>query len=693
VLEVQYPIPPRGLGTNFSESDLPLAFASRFRNRYINTTGSAEKRPGMVQLGNTISGGPTLTNLHELIEPQGSAKLMATGVGRVWTHVVSAGVSGIWTLISTGADENTPLYTVQFDDRVIFYNGISRAYYTTDAVTLKELEAIIEQGAATTGTSAKALRDADIANWILNTDVVENDLVYYPSHGAFGLITAVSSAEVQHTGVSAAATGIGATTTGSEPAATDPYRIWDTLELNIFQTLGGPDNVAIAGSGTSTGEIRVSGVDFSRTEIRAGDFVSNTTRTAVTRVLSVSSNIAITPIASQVAGDSLVFLKSACPIPSAAHVHYGRLYVVDARDRTKIRISGANDPQDWTTDAATLESNTFNFGALQPQGDTLLAMGSFQQYFVMLGRQYTYLFQGTNPVRSSAAATDFDFSPVGLFPHGGMSERSVATIGNDLVFIAADGVMSVTQTQDSSTLNRTNLSEPIRNTLRSELAEAASRDIQIFHYPQRSWLLAKVGSNLYCYNYSAFLGQNAAVARPGQDNVAQGSWSLFDGRFATQSAYLVRADNTLVCCGAGGKVYEFDSGATDDGEIISTEFRTGWLTLEETSKSFGSVRKKEGKYIKPILEAGGAMVFSFSCQSPYSGDSSDSIDIGTSGGATPIGVAVVGSTPIGGSPVNNEKYPFRWQGEVVQLTVETSTAVTPDILSRYTLYAVMRGRV
>jgi hypothetical protein len=140
-------------------------------------------------------------------------------------------------------------------------------------------------------------------------------------------------------------------------------------------------------------------------------------------------------------------------------------------------------------------------------------------------------------------------------------------------------------------------------------------------------------------------------------------------------------------------VYEYDSGSTDAGETISTEFRTGWLTLEETKNSFGSIRKKEGKYIKPILEAGGPMIFSFSCEAPYAGEASDSIEIGTSGGATPVGVFVVGSNTIGGSPVNNEKFPFRWQGEVVQITVETSTAVTPDILSRYTLYAVMRGRV
>ena len=691
MIEVQYPVPPRGLGTNFSESDLPLAFASRFRNRYINTTGAAEKRPGMSQVGNTIAGAPTITGLHELIEVGGSAKLLASGQGRIYRLDASA----TWTTIYSSASQGATLNAVQFDEKLIFYNGTDRPFYTTDASAFAELEAIIEQGEATVGTSAEALRDADIANWILNTDVVTNDLVYYPSRRAYGLVTAVVSAEVQHTAVSAAAPGIGVTSSG-EATTSDPYRIIDTTELNIFNTLHGPDNVAVAGSGTSTTEIRVSGVDFSITEIRTGDFISNTTRSAVTRVNSVSANLAVTSIAGQVAGDSLVFLKSAMPIPVAAHVHYGRLYLLDSRDRTKVRISGANDPQDFTTDAGTLSSNTFNYGGLQPQGDTLLAMGSYQQFFVLLGQRYTYMFQGTNPIRSSAAATDFDFSPIGLFPHGGVSDKSVTTVGNDLVFISHDGVMSVTQTQDSSTLNRANLSEPIRNTLREEIGQAASRDLQIVHYPQRSWLLTKVGSNIYCYNYSALNTQQTPAyggPAPGEANVAQGSWSLFDGKFAAQSSYFVRHNATLVVGGAGGKIYQFDDGSTDDGEIITTNFRTGWLTLEETRSSFGSVRKKEGKYIKPILEAGGPMIFAFSCESPYSGDSTDSIDISTSGGATPIGLFVVGANTIGGSPVQNEKYPYRWQGEVVRIEVTTSTAVSPDILSRYTLYAVMRGRV
>ena len=67
MLEATYPIAPRGLATSFTESELPLDFADRFKNRFINAAGGAEKRPGMTQLGVPVAGAPMLTGAHEQI--------------------------------------------------------------------------------------------------------------------------------------------------------------------------------------------------------------------------------------------------------------------------------------------------------------------------------------------------------------------------------------------------------------------------------------------------------------------------------------------------------------------------------------------------------------------------------------------------------------------------------------------------
>uniref|UniRef100_UPI00190FAF14 hypothetical protein n=1 Tax=Klebsiella pneumoniae TaxID=573 RepID=UPI00190FAF14 len=87
---------------------------------------------------------------------------------------------------------------------------------------------------------------------------------------------------------------------------------------------GNLDNVATATTGTTTSVVAVSGVNFANTEIRTGDFVYNTTRAAVSIIGSVSANVNITkPISGQVSGDALAFFKSAMPIASWLHVHYG----------------------------------------------------------------------------------------------------------------------------------------------------------------------------------------------------------------------------------------------------------------------------------------------------------------------------------------------------------------------------------
>lgn len=45
-----YDIAKRGLATNFTETEIPVDYALRFRNRFINSAGGAEKR----QIGRAV---------------------------------------------------------------------------------------------------------------------------------------------------------------------------------------------------------------------------------------------------------------------------------------------------------------------------------------------------------------------------------------------------------------------------------------------------------------------------------------------------------------------------------------------------------------------------------------------------------------------------------------------------------------
>lgn len=670
-------IAPRGLATSFTESELPPEYALEFKNRTIDRTGGAAKRQGIVETGTAVPAGRLIDAYHEFVAATGTATLFASTGPRIWRQDASA-----WTQVHevSGSDK---LRSVQFGNRLIFYNEHNRPFFTDDAgVSFEELKAIVEQGVAGVGTVASGMTDPDIDNWATQTDVNDNDILFIPALSAYGVISipvTATPSSILHSEIGASGTGIGKAT--RDLAQGDRYEIIDSVALNVVQTETIPDNVAVAATGSTPTSVEVSGLNFGVTEARVGDWVVNTTRNALTRIEAIATALTVTSVAGQVAGDSLVFLKSAMPIASYAHTHYNRLYLVDARDQRKIRISGANDPTDFTSDGATLDPITVNFD-LRSQGDRVLALQTFQRFLAICGRRAIYLFQGTNPIGEGA-----DFTPVAMFPQGLVSPDGVVSLGNDLAFVTDDGVQSLSQLQDSSNISRVNLSEPVRASLRGlieDVGESGSRMLLV-HYPRRAWLLFVIGSEIYCYNYEG------RARGPRDASIGGGSWALFDGPFAQQTAYLVRADGSLICGGGGGRTFRFDSGAyADDGQAISTTYQTGWLTLESASES--STRIKHLKYMKPLLQAPNTTTFEIGAEGGFEGWGNGSADLITLGATDPIGDFAVGASKIGGSGTANIKAPLRCNGEVMRFTFRNSTTTGPDVIGRYTLYSAMMGQ-
>ena len=617
--EARYNIARLGRATSFTEAEFPIHYCKEMKNRFINAAGGAEKRQGMVQKGTTISGAPNLTGLHEFIQKDGGQILFASGEGAIYKFDGTD-----WNQVHTGLDTSARLRHVQMGKKIIFYNGVDRNIQTEDGDTFQELRSVIVRGAAAGAVSAGGVDDADVSDWVNLTDVTQNDIVFNVTRNAYAVITAVTTAAVVHTTIGSAATGLGQVDDDQKEG--DRYIIIDGVELNIIPTddVFELDNVATAASGTDATTILVSGVNFADTDIKVGDFVRNTTRSALAQVSAVATALTVSSVAAQVSGDSLVFLQSALPITTEAHVHFSRLYLTDVREQAAIRISGVDAPEDFTTDAASLFANTLDSGAFQAEGDTVIAMASYQRFLGIAGRQNLYLFQGVDPIAdTSADATSFDI--VGLFPQGCVSPDGLLSIGNDLVWVTPDGVQSTSLVGDASTLNRANISEALKTTLRKELAATPEDQIQAIHYPKRAWYMLKVGSQIHIYNYTAYLGDAPYPASRGAKRIeTAGSWSLFDGKFARQNAYLVDKDSTLLCCGAGGKVYTFDVDGTydDDGETYKTEYQTGFLQIGKES----DISIKQINYIKPVFEPGANITYATKLESGFDAENTETVD-------------------------------------------------------------------
>lgn len=669
---VAYSIAPRGLATSFTEAELPDLYATAFVNRFINAAGGAEKRQGIVRHGAVVPGAPEITGLHEMLLADKSL-LFASALGKIYRYESETS----WKLVYADGTPSAVYKSVQMGKKLIFYNGVDRNIFTEDGETFRELKGIIERGIADSGTTHTGLAESDISDW-RTVQVATNDLVYNKTQDAYGIITLVSRQSVTHTPITTSAVGIGRALTKNQ-APGDVYEVIDLVELNVIPTGVENDNVAVC-TIDSPSAVAVAAVpDWTKTEVRPGDFVRNTTKNWVTQVTAVTTTQLLVVPATSSAGDSLVFMKHAMPIAANAHVHFGRAYYSDARDLGRIVISGPDNPEDLSTDAGTLDSTSISFSSYQPTADRLIAFASFQRFLALCGVRNIYLFEGTTPI-IDATTKSVDFTPVGLFPQGVAVERGAVSIGNDLVYVAQDGIQAISLGNDSSVLSRDNLSEPLKNLLRDEIAVAGKR-ISIFHYPKRAWLCAVLNGRMYVYNYTPYFGAEQQERR--------GSWSVFDGLFAQQTVYLVTSDGTLYCAGAGGKVYKFDQGTyTDDGVLYNTVYRTGWLSMEPRRR--GPVIK-QGHYIQPVIDAATVIEYEISVEAPFDDETGDRIKLKVTPARSAIGYATVGSARIGGVSIFDQKQPLRWRGKEARFTFTTRDDRGPDILSRFIVFITRHG--
>lgn len=687
VIQTKYTPGRYGLGNEFAKSEVPIEYAYRLVNRFINLKGNAEKIQGIQQLGNTLSGSPTITQLHEHVKDDGTVTLMATENGNIWTLNET---TNIWTRVLTGKDPSKRLNSMQMGSKLIFFNGSDRNFYTDDGgVTFNELKALMIRGkGSSTSTSAAAISDSNVTNWLTQTFITNNDLVYNSTIGGYGIVTSVSTTNIQHTAIGSASTGLGTPTinASANQGTGDFYQVIDLVELNIIPQNNGYDNFATGTTGTSAAGVSVSGVDWTKTEIRPGDIYYNTTRAAIAQVSAVTTSMLTgTSISAQTANDSFQFFKSAMPLSNWAHVHFSRAYYIDQRHPAQVRISGPNDPQDMTTFQRTLSAITQDYGSRQPQAETLLSLKTFQKYLVANGERNVYADDGITSIQDTTADS-VDFAPIGLFPQGGVSRYGIESIGGAMAFMAHDGLRNFAASFGNLSFQTANISEAIKSDLTSQIkAKITDPDeIQCIHYPRRNWLLCKVGDTIYNYNYTPFyLNGQVQVSQ-------QGSWSIFNTKLAQQKCYFIRRSGDLVCAGANGKVYNFEVGSyADDGDRIQTVIETGWLTLQEPQQS---TQMKTGTYIRTQFETGAPVTYTITATGDFSEISTDVV-LTTTTGVGEVGFAQVGTSPIGGQRILDAKLPLRWKGKQFKIRVETNDTSGPDIITGFTIYGNILGKI
>ena len=82
---------------------------------------------------------------------------------------------------------------------------------------------------------------------------------------------------------------------------------------------------------------------------------------------------------------------------------------------------------------------------------------------------------------------------------------------------------------------------------------------------------------------------------------------------------------------------------------------------------------------------GANVTYAIRAESPYQAESGETVRVTAQPVGGVIGLAVVGTHSIGGSPAQAPKYPLRWRGERVKFNFLTDDTTGPDILTHYTV--------
>lgn len=266
-------------------------------------------------------------------------------------------------------------------------------------------------------------------------------------------------------------------------------------------------------------------------------------------------------------------------------------------------------------------ASSIDFGGFFKLGGYLMAVATWsvdnsagmQEYFVAISSQGEVVtFQGYDPSNAAnwSVASHFRIGrPIG--------RRCYAKVGSDLIFITADGAFPLSKAMltDRSQLNDS-ISDKIQNLINNDVQSYGSNfGWQIILYPIGNKLIVNVP-------YVDTAGTYQYVM-----NTITGAWCRFTGWMAW--SWELFGDKLFY--GSGGKVYQADTGLSDDGAVIAGD-------VQQAFQYFGADQNKMFSMIRPILQASTGVTPSVTLNVDYDTSS-----------PTP-GTATATSTTLWGSP-------------------------------------------
>lgn len=169
-----------------------------------------------------------------------------------------------------------------------------------------------------------------------------------------------------------------------------------------------------------------------------------------------------------------------------SHVHKGRLWFIDSADTMIAYHSELMSPA---------KEGYIDFKYVLAEGDELVGMTTFVDLLVFFFKNHIAIYAGQTP-----SGVNSDFELVHLIKGTGLyATDGVQNYGTDCLFLSRHGVKTLRQIVNTGSLNIQNISTLIDPQLTKVLSEGGS--VASGHYPKLGWILFKIGSTIYCFNY------------------------------------------------------------------------------------------------------------------------------------------------------------------------------------------------
>jgi len=237
-----------------------------------------------------------------------------------------------------------------------------------------------------------------------------------------------------------------------------------------------------------------------------------------------------------------------------AHVHKGRVWMIEKTNKLLASHSALNDSEDYTTAS---NAGYIDFQFIIGKGDELVDIASFFDLLVFFFKNHIVIYSGTNPTSSGDFSLQQIIEGVGLMGTGGCMQ-----VGNDLALIHNSGIKSLKQVVAIGSLDMGDLSEKNDPAVQDILSSSSlQQNFSMGHYPAKGIVLIQLGTMVLIYSY------------------VHKSWSRIVGS-DIQGMFNTNA-GALYLCGTN-YLYSYGSTYGFNGSAITIKWAGSYLALSKT---------------------------------------------------------------------------------------------------------------